>query len=87
MFLFALPRSDSDAEPRAPWPTERTGFYVQAEQRLAALIPEIPLYRKLIVNSLSVRLAGVKNNDLIWDYNTADWFCLPGGDGRGVCQA
>jgi peptide/nickel transport system substrate-binding protein len=68
-------------------PTTRTGFYVQAEQRLAAILPEIPLYRQLIVNSLSVRLAGVKNNDLVWDYNSADWFCLSGGNGHGVCQA
>jgi peptide/nickel transport system substrate-binding protein len=68
-------------------PTTRAGFYVQAELRLAAIIPEIPLYRQLIVNSLSVRLAGVKNNDLVWDYNIADWFCLPDASGHGVCQA
>jgi len=68
-------------------PTTRASFYVQAELRIAAIIPEIPLYRQLIVNSLSVRLAGVKNNDLVWDYNVADWFCLPDASGHGVCQA
>ena len=68
-------------------PVERKGLYVQAEQRLAAIVAEIPLYQQIVVNSLSVRLAGVQDNDIIWDFNTADWFCVPAANGRGMCQA
>jgi len=67
--------------------TQQARYYMQAEQRLAALLPEIPLFQQLIVNSYPTVLHGVKDNDIIWDYNTADWYCSAGPSGRGNCQA
>ena len=66
--------------------TQQARYYMQAEQRLAALLPEIPLFQQLIVNSYPTALHGVKDNDIVWDYNTADWYCSAGPSGRGNCS-
>ena len=66
---------------------QQARYYMQAEQRLAALLPEIPLFQQLIVNSYPTALHGVKANDIVWDYNTADWYCSAGSNGRGNCSA
>jgi peptide/nickel transport system substrate-binding protein len=56
----------------------RKQAYLQVQQRLAATLPEIPLYQQLVVNAASVRLHGQRQNDLVWDYNIADWYCTNG---------
>ena len=66
--------------------TQQASYYAQAEQRLAALLPEIPLFQQLIVNSFPTAVHGVKDNDIVWDYNTADWYCSAGSNGRGNCS-
>jgi peptide/nickel transport system substrate-binding protein len=61
---------------------QRTKFYKAAEKILAATIPEIPLYQQVTVDSYSTKLQGLRDNDLVWDYNSYDWFCTGGN-----CQA
>jgi peptide/nickel transport system substrate-binding protein len=61
---------------------QRTKFYKDAEKILAATIPEIPLYQQVTVDSYSTKLQGLRDNDLVWDYNSFDWFCTGGN-----CQA
>lgn len=62
--------------------SDRTKFYQQAETRLAADMPEIPLYQQITVNSYSSKLQGLKRNDVIWTYNSYDWYCT-GGNCQG----
>ena len=60
----------------------RTQSYKDAEKILAAQIPEIPLYQQITVDSYSTKLQGLRDNDLVWDYNAFDWYCTGGN-----CQA
>ena len=68
---FDLGRSSADLAVRAR-------DYVLADQRLAALLPAIPLYQQVIVNTYSTSLFGVVQNDLVSDFNTAAWYCAGG---------
>ncbi len=72
--------SDLDMGRTTADPTQRTHDYVLADQQLATLLPAIPLYRQVIVNTYSTRLFGVVQNDFIPDFDTAAWYC----DG-GIC--
>jgi ABC-type transport system substrate-binding protein len=58
--------------------TVRAHDYVLADQRLAALLPAIPLFQQTIVNTYSSSLFGVEQNDLVPDFNTAAWYCAGG---------
>ena len=58
--------------------TARASDYALADQRLAALLPAIPLYQQVIVNTYSTSLLGVQQNDLVPDFNTAAWYCTAG---------
>jgi ABC-type transport system substrate-binding protein len=60
----------------------RASLYKQIEVQLAKDLPEIPLYQQVTVNSYSVKLQGLKRNDLVWTYNSYDWYCTAGN-----CQA
>jgi peptide/nickel transport system substrate-binding protein len=53
----------------------RAHDYVLADERLAALLPAIPLFRQVIVNTYSTRVFGVTQNDLVPDFNAAAWYC------------
>jgi peptide/nickel transport system substrate-binding protein len=61
---------------------QRTTAYKQAEVLLARDLPEIPLYQQVVVNSYSIKLHGLERNDLVWTFNSYDWWC----DG-GNCHA
>jgi ABC-type transport system substrate-binding protein len=56
----------------------RARDYALADQRLASLLPAIPLYQQVIVNTYSSDLHGVEQNDFIADFNTAAWYCTAG---------
>jgi peptide/nickel transport system substrate-binding protein len=56
----------------------RTVAYRGVERRLAADLPEIPLYQQVVVNSLSTRLHGVQRNDRVWTFDMYDWYCTGG---------
>jgi len=58
--------------------TARAHEYTLADQRLAALLPAIPLYQQVIVNTYSSSLYGVEQNDLVADFDTAAWYCSGG---------
>ena len=58
--------------------TQRAHDYALADQRLAALLPAIPLYQQVIVNTYSTSLFGVTQNDLVPDFATAAWYCTGG---------
>jgi peptide/nickel transport system substrate-binding protein len=60
----------------------RAALYKQIEVQLAKDLPEIPLYQQVTVNSYSVKLQGLKRNDLVWTFNSYDWYCTAGN-----CQA
>jgi len=60
----------------------RGKLYKQIEVQLASILPEIPLYQQVTVNSYSVKLQGLKRNDLVWTFNSYDWYCTAGN-----CQA
>ena len=62
--------------------TQRSQGYQSAISALAADLPELPLYQQVTVNSYTVKLQGLKRNDLVWTYNLYDWSCT-----GGVCQA
>jgi peptide/nickel transport system substrate-binding protein len=61
---------------------QRTVSYKAAEKILAATLPEIPLFQQITIDSYSTKLQGLRDNDLVWDYNSFDWFCTGGN-----CQA
>jgi ABC-type transport system substrate-binding protein len=54
---------------------ERAHDYELADQRLAAVLPAIPLFQELIVNTYSTSVFGVTQNDLVPDFDTAAWYC------------
>jgi ABC-type transport system substrate-binding protein len=56
----------------------RAQDYGLVDQRLATLLPAIPLYQQVIVNTYSVSLNGVVQNDLVPDFDTAAWYCTSG---------
>jgi ABC-type transport system substrate-binding protein len=56
----------------------RAQDYALADDRLAALLPAVPLYQQVIVNTYSSSLSGVVQNDLVPDFNTASWYCTAG---------
>jgi len=60
----------------------RVRAYRAAQRVLARDLPEIPLYQHLTVNAHSAAIQGLRDNELVWDFNTADWFCT-----AGKCQA
>ena len=62
----------------APISASRAQDYALADERLAALLPAVPLYRQVIVNTYSSSLSGVVQNDLVPDFNTAAWYCTAG---------
>lgn len=62
--------------------TQRAKLYKQIEVQLAKDLPEIPLYQQVTVNSYSTKLQGLKRNDLVWTFNSYDWYCTAGN-----CQA
>ncbi|MGA7989658.1 MAG: ABC transporter substrate-binding protein [Candidatus Dormiibacterota bacterium] len=55
--------------------TARVHDYQLADARLASLVPAIPLFRHLIVNTFSTSVFGVVQNDLVPDFDTAAWYC------------
>jgi ABC-type transport system substrate-binding protein len=55
--------------------TVRATEYESIDQQLAALLPAIPLYQQIIVNTYSTSLFGVTQNDLVPDFDTAAWYC------------
>ncbi|HEX6492048.1 MAG TPA: ABC transporter substrate-binding protein, partial [Candidatus Dormibacteraeota bacterium] len=61
---------------------QRTAAYRDVERALAADLPEVPLYRQVVVNSISAGLHGVQRNDRAWTFNMYDWYCT-----GGRCQA
>ncbi len=56
----------------------RARDYALADQRLATLLPAIPLYQQVIVNTYSSSLRGVVQNDFLADFNAAAWYCIAG---------
>ncbi|HEY6468403.1 MAG TPA: ABC transporter substrate-binding protein [Candidatus Dormibacteraeota bacterium] len=54
--------------------------YGLVDQQLAAVVPAIPLFQEVIVNTYSTSLFGVTQNDLVPDFDTAAWYC-----GSGNC--
>jgi peptide/nickel transport system substrate-binding protein len=60
----------------------RAKLYKQIEVILAQDLPEIPLYQQVTVNSYTSKLNGLKRNDLVWTFNSYDWWCTGGN-----CQA
>ena len=68
---FDLARTSADL-------TTRAHDYTLAEQRLAALLPAIPLYQQVIVNTYPSQLSGVVQNDLVPDFDAAAWSCSGG---------
>ncbi len=56
----------------------RAQDYGLADQRLATLLPAIPLYQQVIVNTYSSSLQGVVQNDLVPDFDIAAWSCTAG---------
>jgi len=73
--LFDKARNSVDLATRAK-------YYKQIELLLAQDLPEIPLYQQVTVNSYSSKLQGLKRNDLVWTFNSYDWYCTGGN-----CQA
>lgn len=59
-------------------PAQRTHDYMLADQQLATLLPAVPLYRQVIVNTYSTSLFGVVQNDFVPDFDTAAWYCAAG---------
>jgi ABC-type transport system substrate-binding protein len=53
----------------------RTALYKQAEAQLANDLPELPLFQQVTVDAYSANVQGVLPNDIIWDFNIADWSC------------
>ncbi|GAC1339219.1 MAG: peptide ABC transporter substrate-binding protein [Candidatus Dormibacteria bacterium] len=68
---FDLGRSSVDL-------TERTKHYKKVEALLAQDLPEVPLYQQVTVNSYTTKLQQFKPNDLVWDWNSYDWYCTGG---------
>jgi ABC-type transport system substrate-binding protein len=58
--------------------TPRAVDYGLVDQQLAALLPAVPLFQELIVNTYSTSLLGVTQNDFIPDFDTAAWYCTDG---------
>jgi ABC-type transport system substrate-binding protein len=57
---------------------QRAHDYALADQRLAAVLPAIPLFQEVIVNTYSTSVFGVTQNDLVPDFDTAAWYCAAG---------
>lgn len=70
--------SDLDRARDAADLSVRAQDYALADERLAALLPAVPLYQQVIVNTYSSSLSGVVQNDLVPDFNTASWYCTGG---------
>jgi ABC-type transport system substrate-binding protein len=58
--------------------TARVQDYQLADARLASLLPAIPLFQQVIVNTYSTSVFGVMQNDLVPDFDTAAWYCASG---------
>jgi ABC-type transport system substrate-binding protein len=58
--------------------TARAHDYGLVDQQLAALLPAIPLFQEVIVNTYSTSLFGVTQNDLVPDFDSAAWYCAAG---------
>jgi ABC-type transport system substrate-binding protein len=70
--------SDLDLARNSADLTARAHDYTLADERLATLLPAIPLYQQVIVNTYSSSMYGVVQNDLVPDFNTAAWYCSGG---------
>jgi peptide/nickel transport system substrate-binding protein len=55
-------------------PSDRKDKYIVAQQRLAAILPEIPLYESIDVEAYNKRLVGYRPNEFWWMSQTADWW-------------
>jgi ABC-type transport system substrate-binding protein len=55
-------------------PSDRKDKYIVAQQRLDAILPEIPLYESIDVEAYNKRLVGYKPNEFWWMSQTADWW-------------
>jgi len=58
--------------------TARAHDYGLVDVQLAALLPAVPLFQELAVNTYSTSLLGVTQNDFIPDFDTASWYCANG---------
>lgn len=57
---------------------ERTKHYKAMQPILADYMPEIPLFQQITVNSISSRVHDVQRNDIVWSFNSYDWWCTGG---------
>jgi ABC-type transport system substrate-binding protein len=53
----------------------RAHDYELADAQLATVLPAIPLFQEVMVNTYSTSLFGVTQNDLVPDFDTAPWSC------------
>jgi ABC-type transport system substrate-binding protein len=60
----------------------RARAYMRAEERLAADLPQLPLYQGVAVHSVTTRLRGLQRSDAAATFNSGAWYCL-----GGRCQA
>lgn len=58
--------------------TVRAENYIKAEKILAEQLPEIGLFRQVTVDSFGINVRGVEPNDIVWSFNTYDWWCAAG---------
>lgn len=56
----------------------RTRAYREAARLLARDLPQIPLFQQLTVNVHATTVQGVHDNELVWDFDAADWYCTAG---------
>jgi len=71
-----------DAGRRSVDSATRLRAYRAVQRTLARDLPEVPLYQHLTVNAHSAAIQGILDNEVLWDFNVADWFCT-----SGRCQA
>jgi hypothetical protein len=55
---------------------------MRVEERLAADLPQLPLYQAVAVHSVTTRLRGLQRSDAAATFNSGAWYCL-----GGRCQA
>lgn len=62
--------------------TRRAQAYRTLEEQLAKDLPEIPLYRQVLVNTYTSAIQEYHANDMVWTFNSYDWYCT-----AGKCQS
>lgn len=77
---IALPALDKelDAARSSIDLASRAQHYKAAEVLLADYLPEIPLFQQITVNSINSRVHDVQRNDVVWTFNSYDWWCTAG---------